>query len=148
MPITVDVRIRRLPGNDLPIPEYAREDDSGLDLRSADDVVVRPKERVAVGTGFAVEIPPGFEGQVRMRSGLARDHGLVVPNAPGTIDSPFRGELKVLVMNLGVEPFHVERGLRIAQLVIAPVARARLVEVEDLSESSRGTGGFGHTGLR
>ena len=146
--MSVEVQIRRLPGNDLPLPEYAREHDSGLDLRSAEDHAIPPGGRVAVGTGFSLAIPPGYEGQVRMRSGLALGHGLVVPNSPGTIDAGFTGELKVLVMNLGSEVVHVSRGDRIAQLVIARVESARLVEVEKLPGSARGEGGFGHTGLR
>ena len=147
MPV-LNVPVRRLPGNDLPLPAYAHEHDAGLDLRSVEDVVIEPRGRHPVATGLALAIPPGFEGQVRMRSGLARDHGLVVPNSPGTIDPQYRGELKVLVMNLGEAPFRVERGMRIAQLVISPVARARLVESAELVDTERGSGGFGHTGTR
>jgi dUTP pyrophosphatase len=144
----VDLPVRRLPGNDLPLPAYATEQASGLDLRAAEDHDVDPGARVAVGTGFSLAIPAGWEGQVRMRSGLALRHGLIVPNAPGTIDADYRGELKVVVMNLGPETFRVRRGDRIAQLVLQRVERARPLEVEDLPGSARGEGGFGHTGVR
>jgi dUTP diphosphatase len=144
----LDIRIRRLPGNDLPLPEYATPLASGMDLRAAEDVTLEPGRRVAVPTGFALAIPEGYEGQVRMRSGLALRHGLVVPNSPGTIDHCFAGELKVIVMNLGDEPFRISRGDRIAQLVIQPVVQARWTEVEALPPSERGEGGFGHTGVR
>jgi dUTP pyrophosphatase len=144
----VDLPVRRLPGNDLPLPEYATEHASGLDLRAAAEHAIAPGERVAVGTGFSLAIPDGWEGQVRMRSGLALRHGLVVPNAPGTIDADYRGELKVIVMNLGSETYRVRRGDRIAQLVLQRVERARLREVEELPGTGRGEGGFGHTGVR
>jgi dUTP pyrophosphatase len=144
----VDLPVRRLPGNDLPLPAYATEHASGLDLRAAEDHDIPPGTRVAVGTGFSLAIPAGWEGQVRMRSGLALRHGLIVPNAPGTIDADYRGELKVIVMNLGPETFRVRRGDRIAQLVVQRVERARPLEVEDLPGSARGEGGFGHTGVR
>lgn len=137
----------RLPGNDLPLPTYATDLASGMDLRSAEDVVIPPRGCVAVATGLALSIPEGFEGQVRMRSGLALHHRLIVPNSPGTIDADFRSELKVIVMNLGDEPFHIERGHRIAQLVIAPVVRVQPREVTELPPSNR-AGGFGHTGIR
>ncbi|MBA2565900.1 MAG: dUTP diphosphatase [Gemmatimonadetes bacterium] len=143
-----ELPFRRLPGNDLPLPAYAHRGDSGLDLHAAEDLEIQPGARAAVATGFALAIPDGYEGQVRMRSGLALRHGLAVPNAPGTIDSPFRGELKVIVVNLGEEPVRIERGMRFAQLVIAPVARVRPREVAELPPSERGEGGFGHTGLR
>jgi dUTP pyrophosphatase len=119
-----------------------------MDLRAAEDVTLAPGARAAVPTGFAVAIPEGYEGQVRMRSGLALRHGLVVPNSPGTIDHGFSGELKVIVMNLGEEPFRIARGDRIAQLIVQPVVQARWLEVEALPASERGEGGFGHTGLR
>jgi dUTP pyrophosphatase len=108
--------------------------------------VLRPGERAAIPTGFAVEIPPGYEGQVRARSGLALRHGLYLPNAPGTIDSDYRGEIQVIVQNGGSEPVTIRRGERIAQLVIVPVARPVFEEVSALSPTSRGPGGFGHTG--
>jgi dUTP pyrophosphatase len=119
-----------------------------MDLASAADgaIVVAPGERVAVPTGWAIELPPGFEGQVRPRSGLARRTGLTLLNAPGTIDQDYRGEIVVLLVNLGQDPHLVDPGDRIAQLIVAPIARALVLEVESLSESSRGEGGFGHTG--
>lgn len=121
---------------------------AGLDLAAAlvDPVTLAPGARMAVSTGWAMAIAPGFEGQVRPRSGLALRHGLTVANAPGTIDADYRGDVKVLLVNLGAEPFVIEPGMRIAQLVIAPVVRAELVEVEALPGSERGEGGFGSSG--
>jgi dUTP pyrophosphatase len=121
---------------------------AGMDLASGADgpVTLAPGARVMVGTGLAVEIPAGFEGQVRARSGLARRYGIALVNAPGTIDSDYRGELSVLLINLGAEPHTIEPGDRIAQLVIAPVTRVQLSEATELSETERGAGGFGHTG--
>jgi dUTP pyrophosphatase len=121
---------------------------AGLDLASAaeEPIEIAPGGRVAVPTGLAFEIPVGFEGQVRPRSGLARKFGIGLPNAPGTIDSDYRGEVQVLLVNLGAEPYIVRPGDRIAQLVIAPVVMAELEEASDLSSTSRGAGGFGHTG--
>jgi len=148
-PAPVEVRITRLRGaGDLPLPGRATAGASGFDLHAALDDALRlePGDRALVPTGFALEVPPGYEGQVRARSGLALRHGLVLPNAPGTIDADYRGELSVIVMNAGREPFTLKRGERIAQLVIVPVADARLVEVEALRPSARGQGGFGHTG--
>ena len=129
-------------------PRYMSEGAAGLDLASAapEPIVIAPGARAAVPTGLAFEIPPGYEGQVRGRSGLARKHGVGLPNAPGTIDSDYRGEVTVLLINWGSEPFTVNPGDRIAQLVIAPVAIAELEEAADLSETTRGSGGFGHTG--
>ncbi len=144
------VRIKRLEGADgLPIPSYATENSSGLDLAAAvcDDVTINPGERALIPTGFQLEIPPGFEGQVRPRSGLALRAGISLPNSPGTIDADYRGELKIILINFGAQPFVVRRGERIAQLVIAPVARVQLQETEELLESSRSEGGFGHTGV-
>jgi dUTP pyrophosphatase len=143
------VRIARLPGaDDLPLPAYATAGSAGLDLPAAVDgeQVLAPGERALVPTGFRIELPPGFEAQVRPRSGLALRHGVVLPNAPGTIDSDYRGELRVILWNTGSEPFVVRRGDRVAQLVVAPVARAVLVPVAALAETPRGAGGFGHTG--
>jgi dUTP pyrophosphatase len=143
-----DVPVEVLPhASDLALPTYATEGAAGMDLIAAvaAPVVVAPAAVALVPTGLRIAVPVGFEAQVRPRSGLALKHGLVVPNSPGTIDSDYRGELKVIVMNLGREPFRVERGMRIAQLVFAPVARARLVSAS-LSETARGAGGFGHTG--
>ncbi len=143
------VRVERLPhGAGLPLPAYATEHAAGLDLRAAveTELVLAPGERRAVPTGLRLEIPPGFEGQVRPRSGLALTHGVTVANAPGTIDADYRGELQVLLVNLGDRPFTIARGERVAQLVLAPVARAELDERETLGETARGRGGFGSTG--
>jgi dUTP pyrophosphatase len=148
-PAPVAVRIARLPGaGDLPLPAYATAGAAGLDLPAAveGEQVLAPGERALVPTGFRIELPPGFEAQVRPRSGLALRHGIVLPNAPGTIDSDYRGELRVILWNTGSEPFVLRRGDRVAQLVVAPVARAELVPVDGLGESARGEGGFGHTG--
>ena len=147
--MTVEVRIVRLAhGEGLALPSIATDGSAGADLRAAvdADLVVHPGGRKAVPTGLVMEIPSGFEGQVRPRSGLAIRHGLTVVNAPGTIDNDYRGEVKVLLVNLGSEPVTISRGDRIAQLVIAPVTRAQYVEVEELAESDRGAGGFGSTG--
>lgn len=119
-----------------------------MDLRAAEDVSLQPGQRAAVSTGFRVAIDQGFEGQVRARSSLALKRGLIVPNAPGTIDSDYRGELKVLLANVGLEPVEIPRGERIAQIVIAPVVQAAVQEVTDLDETERGEGGFGSTGRR
>ena len=143
------VRLRRLPGGEgLPLPARATPGAAGFDLAAAveGEIVLLPGERALVPTGFAVEIPPGFEGQVRPRSGLALHHGILVPNAPGTVDADYRGEVRVLLMNAGCGPFRIRRGDRIAQLVIAPVAEAEIVEAECLGDTRRGGGGFGHTG--
>jgi dUTP pyrophosphatase len=148
--MTVEIRIRRLArAEGLPFPNYATTGAAGADLCAAvdGDLVIAPGERVAVPTGLVLEIPDGFEGQVRPRSGLAIRHGLTVVNAPGTIDSDYRGELKVLIVNLGSKPATIGRGERIAQLVIAPVTRAVFVESAELSPSERGDGGFGSTGV-
>ena len=144
------VRIRRLPAaSDLPLPSYASPGSAGFDLRAAVDgeVVLRPGERLLVPTGLALEIPPGWEGQVRPRSGLALRHGIGVLNAPGTIDSDYRGEVGVILINLGEAPHTVRRGDRIAQLVFARVEAVTWEETEEPAESSRGAGGFGSTGL-
>ena len=130
----------------MPLPAYATEHAAGLDITSAEDLTLQPGERHAVATGFAIEIPHGFEVQVRPRSGLALKHGITCLNTPGTIDSDYRGEVKVILANLGTAPFEVVRGERIAQLVPAPVLRAAFVEVETLDDTARGGGGFGSTG--
>jgi len=143
----VPVLVKRLPhGEGLNLPAYATEGAAGMDVVSAEDVTIAPGGRHAVATGLAVAIPPGFEIQVRPRSGLALKHGITVPNTPGTIDSDYRGELKVILINHGTEPFAVLRGDRVAQLVLAPVIRAGWLEVSDLDETARGEGGFGSTG--
>jgi dUTP diphosphatase len=144
------LRVRRLPAaRDLPLPCAASAGSAGCDLRAAIDgeTVLRPGERLLVPTGLTLEIPPGWEGQVRPRSGLALRHGIGMVNAPGTIDSDYRGEVGVLLINLGAEPFRLRRGERIAQLVIARVETAEWEEVEDLEASGRGEGGFGSTGV-
>jgi len=142
------IRIRRVRKNDVPLPGYQTAQSAGMDLMAdiATPIVLRPMARAAVPTGIAVQIPAGFEGQVRPRSGRAISEGLALINAPGTIDPDYRGEIKVLLVNLGDADISIRPGDRIAQLVIAPVARAELVEVEQLDETSRGEGGFGHTG--
>jgi dUTP pyrophosphatase len=143
------VRITRLRGaRDLPLPSRATPGASGFDLHAAveSDLTIAPGERVLVPTGLAIAVPEGYEAQVRPRSGLALRDGIVLPNAPGTIDSDYRGEIQVIVLNTGDRPFTVRRGDRIAQLVIAPVTSAEWVEVESLDETLRGPGGFGHTG--
>lgn len=145
MTITVDVK--RLPhGAGLPLPAYATTGAAGMDVVSAEAVTLAPGARHAVATGLALAIPPGYEIQVRPRSGLALKHGISVPNTPGTIDSDYRGELKVILINHGAEPFAVQRGDRIAQLVLAPVVQAGWEEVAELDSTERGDGGFGSTG--
>jgi dUTP pyrophosphatase len=135
----------------LPAPDYASADAAGVDLAAAvpEDapLVLAPSERAAVPTGLQLAIPAGYEGQVRPRSGLALTHAITVLNAPGTIDADYRGEVKVILANLGLEPFSVTRGMRIAQLVFAPVARATLEEAQSLDATARGEGGFGSTGI-
>lgn len=148
--VTIEIRVLRLPhAEGLPLPGYATEGAAGADLSAAvhEPEVIEPGGRKAVPTGLVLEIPPGFEAQVRPRSGLAFASGLTVVNAPGTIDSDFRGEVKVLLVNLGTEPVAVARGDRIAQVVIAPVISARFKEAVELSLSERGGGGFGSTGI-
>ena len=147
----IDIRIMRLPhGKDLPLPAYQSALAAGLDLIAAVPAdrafSLAPGARALIPTGIAVALPPGTEAQVRPRSGLAVRHGLTVLNAPGTIDADYRGEIQVLLVNLGGEAVAITRGMRIAQLVVATVARAQLREVESLDETTRGTGGFGSTG--
>ena len=143
----VSVMVKRLPHfGELELPAYATEGAAGMDVVAAEDVTLAPGGRHAVATGLAIAIPPGFEIQVRPRSGLALKHGISVPNTPGTIDSDYRGELKVILINHGAAPFEVRRGDRIAQLVIAPVVRACWLKVDELDETARGAGGFGSTG--
>lgn len=143
----IAVRVTRLPhGEELPLPAYATDGAAGMDVVAAEDVTLAPGGRHAVATGFAVAIPEGYEIQVRPRSGLALKHGITVPNTPGTIDSDYRGELKVILINHGAEPFPINRGDRIAQLVLAPVTLALWREVAELDETERGAGGFGSTG--
>ena len=143
----VPVRIRRLPhGEGLALPAYATAGAAGMDVLAAEDVTLTPGMRYPVATGFALAIPEGYEVQVRPRSGLALKHGITLPNTPGTIDSDYRGELKVILINLGDADFVIARGDRIAQLVLAPVTLAVWDEVEELDDTARGSGGFGSTG--
>jgi dUTP pyrophosphatase len=145
---SVPVAIKRLEhGGGLPLPAYASEGAAGMDVVAAEDLELAPGARHAVATGFAMAIPPGYEVQVRPRSGLALKHGVTCLNTPGTIDSDYRGEVKVILANLGDTPFVIRRGDRIAQLVPAPVLTATLEEVENLDETRRGAGGFGSTGV-
>jgi dUTP pyrophosphatase len=144
-PITI--RLMRLPhGEGLPLPAYATAGAAGMDVVAAEDLVLAPGARHAVATGFAIAIPAGYEVQVRPRSGLALKHGITCLNTPGTIDEDYRGEVKVILANLGDQPFTIARGERIAQLVPAPVQRALFEEVAVLDETDRGSGGFGSTG--
>jgi dUTP pyrophosphatase len=144
------IQILRLPGSDgLPLPAYMTTSAAGMDLHAAieADVAIAPGQIVLVPTGLAVAIPDGFEGQVRPRSGLAVKHGISLPNTPATIDADYRGEIRVPLINLGREPFSLSRGMRIAQLVVAPVARVTWDEVAELPTTTRASGGFGHSGV-
>lgn len=133
---------------DIPLPSYATDGSAGMDIRAAveGDLVIPPGETVLVPTGFAIAVPPGYEAQVRPRSGLAIKHQVGILNSPGTIDSDYRGEVRIILTNFGKEPFHVRRGDRIAQMIIAPYVRAEWEEQAELESTSRGAGGFGHTG--
>lgn len=143
----IEIGIQRLPhGEGLPLPDYATEGAAGMDIVAAETLTLEPGARCAVATGFAMAIPEGYEVQVRPRSGLALKHGITCLNTPGTIDSDYRGEIKVILINLGREAFPINRGDRIAQLVPAPVQRAQLVERMTLDFTARGSGGFGSTG--
>jgi len=143
----IAIRLCRLPhGRDLPVPAYATAGAAGLDVVAAEALTLPPGARAAVATGFAIAIPDGYEVQVRPRSGLALKHGVTCLNTPGTIDSDYRGEVKVILVNLGQSPFVIARGERIAQLVPAPVQRATLEIVDILDDTERGSGGFGSTG--
>jgi dUTP pyrophosphatase len=147
----VEVRIRRLPeAQDLPLPRKATDLSAGLDLRArvSDSVTLEPGQRLLVPTGVAIALPPGFEAQVRPRSGLALEHGLTLLNSPGTVDADYRGELAVVLVNHGARAVVVRRGDRIAQLVVQRLPRLIVSEVESLDETTRGAGGFGHTGER
>jgi dUTP pyrophosphatase len=146
-PESIPVMVKRLPHFEgLELPAYATGGAAGMDVLAAEDVTLAPGARHAVATGLAVAIPPGYEIQVRPRSGLALKHGISVPNAPGTIDSDYRGEVKVILINHGAEPFAIRRGDRIAQLVLCPVVWLSWLKVEELDETQRGEGGFGSTG--
>lgn len=150
--MSVAVKVKRLPhGAGLPLPAYQSAAAAGLDLLAAvpadAPIMIMPQRFASIPTGIALALPQGTEGQVRPRSGLAARHGITVLNAPGTVDADYRGEVQVLLINLGPEPFAVERGMRIAQLVIVPIAHAQLFEVETLDQTERGSGGFGSTGV-
>jgi dUTP pyrophosphatase len=145
------VQLKKLPGNeDVLLPQRMSEMASGLDLHAAvtEPVVLHPGERKLIPTGFAMSMPAGLEAQIRPRSGLAFKHGITCLNSPGTVDADYRGEVKVLLINLGQEPFTITRNERIAQMVIQTVPPIELLEVEELSDTVRGTGGFGHTGTK
>ena len=147
MSSSVKVEVKRLAnGADLPLPAYATDGAAGMDVVSAEDVTIEPGARHAVATGLSMAIPQGYEIQVRPRSGLAFKHGITVPNTPGTIDSDYRGELKVLLINHGPAAFDIARGDRVAQLVLAPVVQAAWDVVDELDATARGEGGFGSTG--
>lgn len=149
MSLPITIQIKRLPnGSDLPLPAKMTANSAGFDLAAAvsSPVTIAPGEIRLVPCGFAMALPPGYEAQVRPRSGLASKHGITMVNAPGTIDADYRGEVQVPLINLGKSPFVIERGMRIAQMLIAPVPRVEVVEVEELDSTARGTGGFGHTG--
>ncbi len=150
--ITPTLNLIRLPhGEGLELPAYETKGAAGMDLRAAVDddatLTVAPWNRVLVPTGFIFEVPEGFEAQIRPRSGLAFKHGITCLNSPGTVDSDYRGEVKVLLANLSEEPFEITRGMRIAQMVIAPVMQVRVAEIAEISETTRGSGGFGSTGV-
>jgi dUTP pyrophosphatase len=145
----IELRVERLDhAAGLQLPEYQTPGSSGMDLRAAvgEAAVIESGCRALIPTGLRIEIPAGYEGQVRTRSGLAASRGVAVLNSPGTIDADYRGEVKVILINLGSEPYRIERGARIAQMVIQPVVRARLFETDDLGETARGAGGFGSSG--
>ena len=146
MPVPIPVQRVGNRGPPLPLPSYATSGAAGLDLRADSPVTLRPGQRALVPTGLAMAVPPGYEAQVRPRSGLALRNGVTCLNSPGTLDSDYRGELCVILVNLGQEEVVLSRGDRIAQLVVAPVSRAELAEVAELPITDRGTGGFGHTG--
>ncbi len=146
-PVTISIQVLAHAAG-LPLPSYATQGSAGMDLRAAVEapVLLKPGERQLIPTGLCIAVPHGFEAQVRPRSGLAIKHGITMLNSPGTIDSDYRGEVKVIAINHGAEDFSVARGERIAQLIIAPVNRAEWRPVESLDETSRSSGGFGHTG--
>ena len=149
--MTVELKIHRLAGTeDIPLPCYMSEGASGMDLYSANDepITLAPGDIRLVPTGIRIELPAGYEAQIRPRSGLAAKHGVTVVNAPGTIDSDYRGEVKVILGNVSRKPFEITRGTRIAQMVIAQPVRARIIEADSLNDTARGAGGFGHTGAK
>jgi dUTP pyrophosphatase len=144
----IEVRVKRLNhGAGLPLPDYASKGAAGMDICAAESLILRTGRRHAVATGFAFAIPDGYEVQVRPRSGLALKNGITCLNTPGTIDSDYRGEVKVILANLGEDDFQITKGDRIAQIVVAPVTHAAMVEVDEIDETARGAGGFGSTGV-
>jgi len=144
----IKIQIKRLHSHDLPLPSYATAGAAGMDLLAAIDnpITLSPAGRKLIPTGLAIALPPGYELQIRPRSGLALNHGITLPNSPGTIDEDYRGEIQVILLNASTEHFSVTRGMRIAQAILAPVIRAAWLEVETLDETIRGTSGFGSTG--
>lgn len=142
--------VRLSHGSDLPIPSYETDSAAGMDIRAAlkDAVVIKPGDRMLIPAGFKIALPPGFEAQIRPRSGLAIRNGITMLNSPGTIDADYRGEVKIIVINHGKEPFTINHGDRIAQMVIAPVVQVAVREVDSLAETDRGDGGFGSTGVQ
>ncbi|HOV32359.1 MAG TPA: dUTP diphosphatase [Candidatus Hydrogenedens sp.] len=146
----IKVKIYKQPGtDDIPLPEYQTEGSAGMDIHAAiqEEVIILPGERKRIPTGIKIALPHGYEAQIRPRSGLALNYGIGIPNAPGTIDSDYRGEICIILINWGQEPFHIKRGDRIAQMIIAPVSHILWETVTTLPPSNRGPGGFGHTGI-
>ncbi|TNE37957.1 MAG: dUTP diphosphatase [Alphaproteobacteria bacterium] len=146
----IQISITRLPhGADLPLPSYETKQSAGMDIRAAveSEIEILPGGRALVPTGFRIALPPGYEAQVRPRSGLALKNGITLPNSPGTVDADYRGEVGIILLNAGTEPFTIRRGDRIAQMVIAPVTKGEWVEMESLDQTARGEGGFGSTGV-
>jgi dUTP pyrophosphatase len=144
----VTVKIKRDAAAGIPLPEYATPGSAGIDLRSSERAEIAPGAYAQIGTGLYLEIPPGYEGQVRPRSGLALKHGVTLLNSPGTIDSDYRGEVRAILINFGDKIFAVEPGDRIAQIVFAPVTQATISEIDELSDTTRSAGGFGSTGIK
>ncbi len=145
----IEIKVKRLPGNeDIPLPRYETQGSSGMDLRAAirEDVIIEPGKIALIPTGIMVSIPDGYEGQIRPRSGLALKYGIGLVNSPGTIDSDYRGEIRIIMINWGDRPYRIRRGDRIAQMVIGKVYRAKLMECKELDMTQRGEGGFGHSG--
>jgi dUTP pyrophosphatase len=146
----IKLKITRLRNNqDLPLPSYATDGSAGMDIYAdvENDIVIKPGEIALIPTGIAIELPPGYEAQIRPRSGLAINHGITLLNTPGTIDSDYRGEIKIILINLGKKEFVVKRGDRIAQMIISKYAKVEWEEVKELNTTQRGAGGFGHTGI-
>jgi len=143
----MDIKIKKLVPDAI-LPHYVHDGDSGMDVYSAEEVIIKTMETKLVKTGIAFSIPKGYEAQIRPKSGLALNHSITLTNSPGTIDSSYRGELKIIMTNLGNKEFKIEKGMKIAQMVFAKVETAKLVEVEELDDTTRGKNGFGSTGLK